>query len=262
MVRRDDTRGTGQGSEAVPQIFRTYRERVEAMLREIESTQYIYMERASRMAASAVEGGRIVYVFGTGHSHLVAEEVTYRAGSLAPVDAILEPSLTGHSDVVKSEQLERLEGFGRLIIEHRRLGPNDVLFVISNSGRNAAPIEAAVTAKERGARTVAVTSLEYSKQVSSRHSSGKRLYEVADLAIDNSGVFGDAVLTPEGVGRLMGPTSGIGGAFVMHAVLARAAEHLAAAGIEPPVFVSGNLDGAKELNREVLDRYWGQVRSW
>jgi uncharacterized phosphosugar-binding protein len=214
------------------------------------------------MVADTVKNEGIVYVFGTGHSHLIAEEVTYRAGGLAPVDAILEPSLTGHSEVVKSEQLERLEGFGRKIIEHRRLEPTDVLFVISNSGRNAAPIEAALAAKERGVRTIAVTSLEYSKRVSSRHSSGQRLYEVAELTIDNGGVFGDAVLRPEGVGRPMGPTSGLGGVFVMHAVLARAAERLAAAGIEPPVFVSGNLDGAEEHNRELLDRYWGRVRIW
>ena len=261
-----EARGTAGKRTRMPKeksrLVREFREQVETMLRKIEATQYGNMERASRMVADTVKNDGIVYVFGTGHSHLIAEEVTYRAGGLAPIDAILEPSLTGHSDVVKSEQLERLDGFGRKIIEHRRLKPTDVLFVISNSGRNTVPIEAALAAKERGARTIAVTSLEYSKHVSSRHPSGQRLYEVAELTIDNGGVVGDAVLRPEGVGRPMGPTSGLGGVFVMHAVLARAAELLAAAGIEPPVFVSGNLDGAEEHNQEVLERYWGRVRIW
>ncbi len=102
------------------------------------------------MAAQAIARGGLIHTFGTGHSHMVAEEIVYRAGGLAPVNAILEPSLTGDTQVIKSEYTERMEGWGKIIVDYHQVGKDDVMIVISNSGRNGAPIEVAWECQKRG----------------------------------------------------------------------------------------------------------------
>lgn len=235
---------------------------IKQQLEEIASASRDKIGEAAQLVADAVANDGIVYTFGTGHSHCAAEEVVYRAGGLAPVDAILEPSLTGTTDVVKSEQMERLEGIGEVILNHRRLTDNDVLIIVSNSGRNAAPIDMAIGAKARGVPTIAITSMQYSSQVTARHSSGKHLYEVADVVIDNAAVFGDAALHLEGLAPPVGPTSNMMALFILHTITAEAAQRLLARGMTPPVFWSGNLDGAEDRNRALLDKYWNRIRVW
>ncbi|MBX5465748.1 MAG: SIS domain-containing protein [Clostridia bacterium] len=244
------------------EVLREYARRVEELLEEAVRREAAAVEQAARLVAEAVAGGGVIFTFGTGHSHLVAEEVAYRAGVLVPVDAILEPSLTGHQDVAKSERLERLEGFGEAIVEHRRLGPGDVLIVISNSGRNAAPVEVAMAARRRGVPVIAVTSLPYSRAVASRHSSGRKLYELADVVLDTGTPLGDALLRLPGLGQPVAPASGLMGIFLVQAVLAGAAALLLERGIQPPVWESGNLDGASERNARWFDRYRGRIRIW
>jgi uncharacterized phosphosugar-binding protein len=243
-------------------ILEEYGERARALVDRIVTTQAGSITRAAEMVADTVAAGGVVFTFGTGHSHCIAEDAVYRAGGLVPVDAILEPSLTGTSDVTKSEYLERLEGFAPAILDHRGLGPDDLLIVISNSGRNVVPVEMALEARARGIRVVALTSLRYAEAVTSRHSSGKKLHEVVDVAVDNGTEFGDAELRLEGVPNPVGPMSGITGMFVIHAIMARAAEILASKGIEPPVWESGNIDGASERNARHMDAYRGRIRTW
>jgi uncharacterized phosphosugar-binding protein len=156
-------------------ISGTFFNKVKEILDKVLITQSENIKRAANIIADTIEKDGIVYTFGTGHSHCVAEEVIYRAGGLAPFDAILEPSLTGTTDVVKSEQLERIEGISTIILEHKRVTQNDCMIIISNSGRNAAPVEMAIECEKKGIRTIAITSMEYTKNVSSRHSSGKKL---------------------------------------------------------------------------------------
>jgi uncharacterized phosphosugar-binding protein len=140
-----------------------------------------HLRLGSIWIAEAVRDGGLVRVFGTGHSRLIAEEIFYRAGGLAPIDAVLEDTVSGYRDVTKSEFTERLEGLGELIVRHRRMAPPDVLLVISQSGRNAVPIEVAEAARARGIRTIAITSLLHAAGQPSRHSSGRHLHEVVDL---------------------------------------------------------------------------------
>lgn len=232
------------------------------LLHRIRREQLPAIDRAAERIARSLAAGGVLHIFGTGHSHLIAEEVVYRAGVLAPVDAILEPSLTGQVDVTKSELAERLEGWGRIIVEHRRFQPEDVLLVVSNSGRNAAPVEVALEAKARGIPVLAITSLAYSRAVSSRHRSGKRLFEIADLVIDNMTPFGDALLQVPGVPVPVGPASGIAGMFIVHCVLVQAVEHLLRLGVVPPVFASGNRDEGRGYNEAILERYRHRIRVW
>jgi uncharacterized phosphosugar-binding protein len=231
-------------------------------LDKLSTTQLGAIGQAADILAERVVGGGIVFTFGTGHSHELAEEVSYRAGGVVPVSPILEPSLTGSTEVSKSELLERLEGFAPHILDYHRVTEHDALVVISNSGRNAVPVEMAIEARRRGIPVVAVTSLAYSRQVTSRQASGKKLYEVADVVIDNCAPWGDATVKLPGVPQPVGPLSTVAGAALMQAVMVGVAERLVGKMDPVPVFWSGNLDGVTENNWKLMDPYRGRVRIW
>jgi uncharacterized phosphosugar-binding protein len=231
-------------------------------LEKLAETQLPAIGQAADLIAERLTGGGIVFTFGTGHSHELAEEVAYRAGGVVPVCPILEPSLTGSTEVSKSEFLERLDGFAPHILDYHRVGKQDVLVIISNSGRNAVPIEMALEAQGRGISVVAVTSLAYSRSVSSRQKSGKKLYEIADVVIDNCAPHGDAVVRLPGVPQPVGPLSTVAGAAVMHAVMVGVVERLVGKMDPVPVFWSGNLDGVWEKNHKMMDPYRDRVRFW
>jgi uncharacterized phosphosugar-binding protein len=220
-----------------------------------------HIEQAALWFAESIRDGGLIRVFGAGHSRLVAEEVFYRAGGLAPVDAVLEDAVSGYRDVTKAEFVERLEGLGELVVRHRRIAPPDVLLVISQSGRNAVPVEVASAARGRGVRTVAITSLSHARSQASRHSSGEHLHDVVDLVIDNGAPSGDCAVSLDN-GVLMGPLSGVIGDVLVHSLMIRTAERLLEWGVEPPVFRSGNVDGGREANEVLLERYWSRMKGW
>jgi uncharacterized phosphosugar-binding protein len=239
-----------------------YATAVQTVLQRIVETQMEQIKRAAQIAADAIAQDGILYTFGTGHSHVIAEDVAYRAGGLAPVDAILEPSLTGHSKVWQSEYMERVEGMAEVILNYYDISSKDALVVISNSGRNAAPIEMAAGAKARGVPVIAITSLAHSKGTTSRHSSGKKLYELADVVIDNCCPKGDCLLQLPGLQVPIGAGSGVAGMFIMHSIIVQTIQNLLERGIQPPVFMSGNLDGSDEYNQAILERYKGRIKIW
>ena len=220
-----------------------------------------HLRQGSTWLAEAVRDGGLIRVFGTGHSRLVAEEIFYRAGGLAPIDAVLEDTVSGYRDVTKSELAERLEGLGELIVRHRRMAPPDVLLVISQSGRNAVPIEVAQAARARGMRTIAITSLLHAAGQPSRHSSGRHLHEVVDLVIDNGTPNGDCAISLAN-GMPVGPLSGVMGALLGQLLVIGAADQLLSWGVEPPIFRSGNVDGGREVSEALLARYWNRIRGW
>ena len=228
-------------------ITKQFAQIVKDTIDNITKTQQNSILKAADIITDSIINGGILYTFGTGHSHCVAEEIVYRAGGLAPVDAILEPSLTGTTEVTKSEYTERLEGFAKIIIDYRNLTPKDVLMIISNSGRNAAPVEMAEEANKRSIPVIAITSLQHSKQTTSRLSSGKKLYQVADIVIDNMAPLGDATIKLEGLTQPVAPISNISALFIAHSICAQVVENMLQKGIEPPVFLSGNLDEGRKV---------------
>jgi uncharacterized phosphosugar-binding protein len=239
-----------------------YYQAIQSILERIVETQMGQIERAAQIVAAAVAQDGIVYTFGTGHSHVIAEDAAYRAGGLVPVDAILEPSLTGHEKVRQSEFMERVEGMAEVITNYYNISSKDALIVISNSGRNAAPIEMAEQAKKRGVPVIAITSLAHSQGTTSRHSSGKKLYQIADVVIDNHCPKGDALIHLDGILIPVGAGSGIAGMFILQAIIVQAVQDLLKQGITPPVFMSGNLDGADEYNNALLKLYQGRIKVW
>jgi uncharacterized phosphosugar-binding protein len=194
-------------------------------------------------------------MFGCGHSHILTEEVFYRAGGLVPVRPIFYEPLMLHEGAVLSSELERRNGLAASFMDDQDIRKGEVVFVLSTSGRNPVPVDAALAAKAKGAFTVGITSIEYSHSQPSRHISGRRLSDAVDLAIDNHAVIGDAVLTHERVKVPFTPTSTVVGAAILNAVLAQAIADLAERGIEPPVYLSGNIDGAEAHNESLIAKY-------
>ncbi len=205
---------------------------------------------ADAIEATAKKDG-LVYVFGTGHSHLLAEEVHYRAGGLALTVPILATATMLHEGAVASTAFERLSGVVRPIFDRYPIGPNDVLFVISNSGVNAAPVEAAEIGKERGATVVAITSETYSRQAANGR---VRLAEVADIVLDNGAPSGDATVAVPGSDLRVGPVSTSIGAALLNAVLVEVASRLQA-DAKAPIYLSANMPGAADNNAALIKRY-------
>ena len=162
-----------------------YLDFVISKLEEVKKTQITKIEKASDLIVeSCIRDGRF-YIFGSGHSHMIAEELYIRAGGLAYVKAILPPELMLHEMPNKRTHLERMDGYAKSMLELHKVDSNDTLMVISNSGRNSVPVEMCLHAKEIGANVIALTSLKHTMEVSSRHKSGKNIYQIADVVIDN-----------------------------------------------------------------------------
>ena len=235
---------------------------IDGVLNHILETQMGAIEQAANIVADAIAGDGLLYTFGTGHSHITAEDLTYRAGGLISVDAIMERSLTGHEKVAQSEYMERVEGLAKVIFNYYEITPKDALIIISNSGRNAAPIEMAMIAKERKIPVIAVTSLAHSKGTTSRHSSGRKMYEFADVVIDNLCPKGDCLLHLDGLEQPVGAGSSVATLFILNMIVTQACQNLLDKGVVPPVGMSGNLDGSLEYNKHLIDRYKTRIKIW
>jgi uncharacterized phosphosugar-binding protein len=241
--------------------FEEYFTAVLEMVDEILQTQSQEIERAANIVSQTIAQHGLIHTVGVGHSHCLAEDVFWRAGTLVQIHAILEPSMIGTTEIVKSAYMEKLEGTGSILCDYHRIKPPDALIAISNSGNNAMPIDVAIEAGKRGVKVIAVCSVKYAKSLKARHSSGKKLLDVSDVVIDNCGQIGDTCLSLEGLEQGLGPTSTITGAFITNSVLVQAAANLQEMGIEPMVYWSGNLEGGMEANQSYLDQYWGRIRN-
>ena len=216
-------------------------------------------EREIRQAASFIsttlKNKGWIYACGTGHSHMLAEEVFYRAGGFARVRPLLIPKLMLHESATGSTEEERKEGYAPLLFQEYEITERDVLIISSNSGRNSVPIELASFAQQKGAKVIVITNLAHSQSVSSRHSSGLKLYQLGNVVLDNFGEIGDSSLQLEGLNTAIGPTSTVIGTALLQAVCVEATAQLLAQGIVPDIFASSNSDQGGAHNEALLEAY-------
>lgn len=218
-------------------------------------TQAKEISLAATWIANCLKNEGWIYTSGTGHSHLFAEEIFYRAGGFARVQPILDPKLMLHESATGSTLEERREGYAQELLQAYPIGPKDVFIISSNSGRNAVSLEMAQHAKKMGAKVIVLTNLAHSQSVTSRHSSGLKLYEVGDLILDNFGEIGDAAIALAGLTPRVGATSTVIGTALLQAICVEATALLLQEGMVPEVFSSSNSDEGEAHNEALLRKY-------
>lgn len=227
---------------------------VQAILEQVSQNELDALDRAAAAMVEAIKADGMIYLFGTGHSHMLSEEGHYRAGGLAPVCPILATSLMLHESATLSSAYERLAGLAPLVLSRYAPTDRDVIVIFSNSGVNAVPVEMALAAREQGMTVIGVTSLQYSRQAP-LSPLGKRLFEVVDIVIDNHIQPGDAIVEIGETGLSTGPASTMVGAFILNSLLTEVVWRLDADGVMPPVYISSNMPGAREHNPALIERY-------
>lgn len=231
--------------------MKEYLEAVEEILERIESEESAALAKASDAVADAICDDHLVYVFGCGHSHLVALDTFYRAGGLACVSAMLDEDLMLHDGAAKSSRMEKMPGIGAEVFRRHAVKQGDIVVVISASGKNAAPVEVLRAAKAAGVKTVAISSSEY-------RSHGGVLLDEADIGVDCKVAYGDAII-PVGT-ALMGGMSTFAGLFILNSMLIEGARKANARGVTPPIYRSGNVEGGTAENARLEAKYFARIK--
>jgi uncharacterized phosphosugar-binding protein len=233
-----------------------YAEKSIKQIKKIVATQTENIQKAAHLFAEAIIQDKIIHTFGTGHSQMIGLELFTRASGLANVNAIMDDLVMSVSGARRGAAIERVSGLSDILWAKYAVGPGDMMVVISNSGRNAMPVEMAMRARKEGIPVIAITSLEQSQQYPSRHHSGKKLYELADLVIDNCVPSGDGLMRIDG--SLAGPASSLSGIFIVNAIATEAMKIAAGKGCKLPVYFSQNIDGYS--NEELYQRYENRIK--
>ena len=233
-----------------------YADILTSSIRTIQQTQKETILQAARIVGQTICSDGLIYVFGCGHSHLLAEETFYRAGGLCNVCPILDADLMLHDGAAKSSKMEKMSGLAEPVLERYCLTEKDCLFVISTSGKNAVPVEMSKAAKARGIPTVAVVSGAYFDDPSTM----PKLYECVPVYIDNCVPHGDAVMELPGCDAPMGSVSTVASSFIMQTVLLEAAYGAAEKGAKPPIYMSGNIAGGAEFNKALIREYMPRIK--
>lgn len=240
-------------------MYKEYLNNVLELLDQVEGTQEPVMQEAAQVVASTIEDGGLVHVVGCGHSQMFAQELFHRAGGSVAVNAILPPSLCLAPYAPMSTWAERQCGLAEVALNGEKdVREGDVLIVISTSGRNAVPIEFAMEGQKRGLKVIALTSTAFSGATSSRHPSGKKLADCADIVLDNPGEPGDATVQVPNQDFKTGSTSSVLGFTILNSIMGTANRILADRGYDDLVLASVNSTAAVG-NDEILAKRQGRL---
>ena len=235
----------------------TYIEKIKELIPIIEKEEKDNIDKSIDILTDAILNKKSIYAFGTGHAAILAEETFYRAGGLMVITPIFAKEvLLEREPVTFTSKMERCVGYGSEIASIYNFKKDEVLIIHSVSGRNPVTIEIALAAKEAGMKVIGVTNLSYSKTVTSRHPSGKNMYEFCDVILDNHGDVGDACVPIKGTNEKTGPTSTIIGVLMLNTIISETTNRLVENGLDtPPVFYSANVDGGDEKNKTLYEMY-------
>jgi len=247
-----------------------YLDRLLERLQWIRDNQQEQISQAAEICADTIANDGLVFSFGTGHGSFAALEMFPRTGTIAGFRPIVELPIAlmhhifGDMGTWQYRFLHKVEGYGKAILRAHRLDSRDTMVLFSHSGMNAVILDIAIECKERGMKVIGVSSLPHSTAVQSRHSSGKRLFEVADVTIDTNVPLADASLEVEGLYAKLGPTSTPLAVAIAHAIVARTAEILIARGYQPKVMINPNTADAAAAdanNDQVYEELWRRLSS-
>ena len=233
-----------------------YGDKIADLLKIAEEKNKETIEALAKKFAENIENDKVIHTFGTGHSHMLGIELFARAGGLGNVDAMLDPDTLTSFGAERSGAMEKVCGVSDVIYDSYNIQPGDIMIITSNSGRNAMPIEMAMRCQKEGIYVVALTNLEQSRNTTSRHPAGKRLFECADCISDTCVPSGDATLDLEGIKT--GPASSIVTMFLINTVVSEAIKIVLSHGKRPYVFQSQNVDGFD--NDAIYKHFKGRVK--
>lgn len=238
-------------------FFQKYLSGVINLLNRIANEEGPSVQKAASLIADAIEGGHNIFAFGCTHSSLPIQDLVYRAGGLMLINPIYGPGIAAMDTrpATLSSEIEKLSGFAQALYDTYPLRSGDVLILVSVSGRNAVPIEMAQIGQQRGVKVIGLTSREYADGVESRHPSGKKMHDFADVVLDNKVSKGDAILQADEIPQKFCPASGVTSIAILQAMVAATVQELLERGITPPIYLAGNVDGGKEYNAHLLDKY-------
>lgn len=243
----------------------TYLAALSAILHRIEAEETPAIEAAAAIVARQVCADRLVHVYGPGgHSNLASQEIFFRAGGLMHISAILDEGTLLSNGALRSMAIERTPGIGRIVIRDQGLGAEDVLILVNAYGINAALIDAALEARERGVTVIGFSSRAHAERTPkdhpARHPTKKNLLDIVDFAVDTKVPVGDAVVSVPGMRQNIAAISTFANAFALNALVIHTVDMLVKQGIEPPVWRSGNETGGDEANARFIERFRGRVR--
>lgn len=225
------------------------------------------IEKASHPVAESIAREEPVHVIGPGgHSNMAAEEVLWRAGGLAPINAILDPGTNLIHGAKRSNFIERTPGYALKVLDAYRVGrkPGEVIIIANAYGVNAMCIDTVLEAKKRGMITIGITSRSFAdvlpQEHPSRHPSGKNLYQEVDYFLNCHLPYGDAVVEIKGCAQKTGPTSTFCNVFTINLLIIETVKRLMEMGVKPPLWMSANLPGGDEANRSLEEKYIPRIK--
>ena len=240
-------------------MFEKYRNTINCCIDSVLQSQASSLNKSSSLISQTIKKDGLIYIFGCGHSHILAEECFYRAGGLACVAPIFYEPLMLHESASLSSKLEKQSGLAGEVLAQYQLTKNDLLICISTSDKNAVPVELAAAVQKMGIPVIGISSSAYFDD-EVHNSEGKHLHEVCDVWIDNLAEHGDACLHLQGSPVAMAPTSTIAGAFILNSILAEGAQMALDDGADVPIYLSGNIPGGAEYNKSLIERYSARIK--
>lgn len=245
---------------------RRYVSIVTEIVDKIATTQMEALDKAAEICSDTIVNDGLVFCWGGGHSRISVEEMFPRIGSYPGFYPMVELAMTFYTNFVGSDGmeqsffLERQPGYADAILSNYEFGPFDSMICFSSTGINGVVIDMASRAKERGMPVIAVTSVAHADATETRHPSGKKLKDIADVVIDNCTPPGDAVVSVPGLKYKVGPTSTVGATTVVNALKARTAELMVQKGVEPVVLTSPHFVEREEEAKEQLQRVYSEFK--
>ncbi|MFA4640069.1 SIS domain-containing protein [Pyrococcus kukulkanii] len=241
-------------------MMEEYYTKVRTLLEKILIEEKQAIEEAADLIVASIKEGGILHVIGAGHSAMAGEELFYRAGGLASVNPILDSDINISHGAQKSTAMEKIPGYARVLLESAGIRENDALLVVSTSGVNQFPVEAAMVGKEKKLKTIGITSVSYSKTLEPKNEYGKRLFEVVDVVIDNKVPPGDAVIKIGDLTTKVAPVSTITNCFIVNSLVIKVVEKLLNENITPPIWISAHLPEAKLHNSRLFKEYRERIK--
>ena len=228
-----------------------YLTRITEILQRIETEEGEKMRAVSGAVADTIARDGLIFVFGCGHSHIPGLDTFYRAGGLANVSPMLDTDLMLHNGAAKSSRMEKMSGIAAEIFRRYTPTKKDMIFIFSASGKNRVPVEMADAAKAAGVMSVGVSSSSY-------FAHGGSLHEHVDIALDCKIPYGDACIE---VGNAkMGGLSTAAFCFILNTCLIDGAKLSLSRGVQPPIYMSGNVEGGREHNIALENLFLGRVK--